>query len=43
MAESFSEARSFLLVRLKELMREVLGKECEHHICALWVRNKFFP
>lgn len=43
MAKSFSETRSFLVVCLKELMSEVLGKECEHHIRALWVRNKFFP
>jgi len=43
MAISFSEARPFLMVCLKELMSEVLGKECEHHICALWVRNKFSP
>jgi len=43
MAESLGEARSFLVVRLKELMSEVLGKEREHHICALWVRNKLLP
>lgn len=43
MAECSGEGRAPLLVRLEELVGEVLGKEGEHHVCALWVRNKLSP
>lgn len=43
MAQSSGEPRSSLLICLEKLMSEVLGKECEHHICALGIRDELSP
>lgn len=40
MAQGFGEGWSFLKVRLKELVGEMLGEECKHQARALWVRNE---
>lgn len=43
MAERSGEGRAPLVVCLEELVGEVLGKEREHHVCALRVGNKLSP
>lgn len=43
MAKGFCEGWPFVVIRLEILVGEMLGKEREHSICALRVRNKFSP
>lgn len=40
MIQSFGEAWSSLMICLEKLVGEVLGKEREHQICALGIRDK---
>lgn len=43
MCQSLGEAQTHTIVGLEELMSEVLCKEGEHEVGALWVRSELLP